>query len=72
MSTSEIEDPQALGIRATLNGSTVQDSHTSEMIFSVAHTISFLSQGTTLERGTILMMGTPPGEFRGEKGPEYR
>ncbi|KAH8770729.1 hypothetical protein F5883DRAFT_416185 [Diaporthe sp. PMI_573] len=61
VSTSEIEDPQALGIRATLNGSTVQDSHTSEMIFSVAHTISFLSQGTTLERGTILMMGTPPG-----------
>ncbi|RSL97805.1 hypothetical protein CDV31_012871 [Fusarium ambrosium] len=61
VSPSVIQDPQALGIRATLNGATVQDSHTREMIFSVAKTIAFLSQGTTLERGTIIMMGTPPG-----------
>lgn len=62
VSPSAIQDPQALGIRATLNGSTVQDSHTKEMIFSVAKTIAFLSQGTTLERGTVIMMGTPPGK----------
>ena len=62
VSPSVIQDPQALGIRATLNGSTVQDSHTREMIFSVAKTIAFLSQGTTLERGTVIMMGTPPGK----------
>lgn len=31
------------------------------MIFSVAKTIAFLSQGTTLERGTVIMLGTPPG-----------
>ncbi|KAH7024127.1 hypothetical protein EDB80DRAFT_558992 [Ilyonectria destructans] len=56
-----LEDPQNLAIEATLNGETVQKSHTREMIFSVAKTIAFLSQGTTLEQGTVIMMGTPPG-----------
>ncbi|KAJ4313784.1 hypothetical protein N0V84_009245 [Fusarium piperis] len=61
VSPSVIQDPQTLGIQAILNGTTVQDSHTREVIFPVAKTIAFLSQGTTLERGTVIMMGTPPG-----------
>lgn len=32
-----------------------------EMIFDIAKTISFLSQGTTLEKGTVIMTGTGPG-----------
>lgn len=31
------------------------------MIFDIAKTIAFLSQGTTLEKGTIIMTGTGPG-----------
>lgn len=31
------------------------------MIFDIPKTISFLSQGTTLERGTVIMTGTGPG-----------
>jgi 2-keto-4-pentenoate hydratase/2-oxohepta-3-ene-1,7-dioic acid hydratase in catechol pathway len=31
------------------------------MIFSISKTIAFLSQGTTLERGTVIMTGTGPG-----------
>ncbi|PKS12746.1 hypothetical protein jhhlp_000955 [Lomentospora prolificans] len=58
---SAISDPHNLRIRAILNGQTVQDSNTKEMIFDVATIISFLSQGTTLERGTIIMTGTGPG-----------
>ncbi|KAL8399544.1 hypothetical protein RB594_000073 [Gaeumannomyces avenae] len=54
-------DPHNVAIKSTLGGQTVQDSHTREMIFSVAKTIAFLSQGTTLERGTVIMLGTPPG-----------
>ncbi|KAG5756131.1 hypothetical protein H9Q69_000260 [Fusarium xylarioides] len=54
-------DPHSLGITATLNGETVQNSNTREMIFDVASIISFLSQGTILERGTIIMTGTGPG-----------
>ncbi|CAI4218729.1 unnamed protein product [Parascedosporium putredinis] len=53
--------PHNLRIRAILNGETVQDSSTKEMIFDVATIVSFLSQGTTLERGTIIMTGTGPG-----------
>lgn len=39
----------------------VQDSSTKEMIFGIADMIAFLSQGTTLERGSLIMTGTPPG-----------
>ncbi|OCK79786.1 fumarylacetoacetate hydrolase domain-containing protein 2A [Lepidopterella palustris CBS 459.81] len=61
VAASEIPVPENLAIKATLNGSVVQESHTKEMIFKVAKTIAFLSQGTTLERGTVIMLGTPPG-----------
>jgi 2-keto-4-pentenoate hydratase/2-oxohepta-3-ene-1,7-dioic acid hydratase in catechol pathway len=57
----EVPDPQALSIRAILNGETVQDGATSKMIFSVAQLVSFLSRGMTLEPGDIIITGTPPG-----------
>ncbi|KAL7894397.1 hypothetical protein HDV63DRAFT_412972 [Trichoderma sp. SZMC 28014] len=58
---SVISDPHNLQVKAIHNGNVVQDSNTKEMIFSIAKTISYLSQGTTLERGTIIMTGTGPG-----------
>ena len=59
--TDEIEDPQNLSIRCTLNGEVMQDGTTSKMIFSVAELISFLSQGMTLVPGDVIVTGTPPG-----------
>eukprot|EP00947_MAST-08B_sp_MAST-8B-sp1_P001868 g1868.t1 len=56
-----VPDPQALRLTTTLNGQMVQDSNTSDMIFSVAEIISFLSQGTTLHSGTVILTGTPEG-----------
>jgi 2-keto-4-pentenoate hydratase/2-oxohepta-3-ene-1,7-dioic acid hydratase in catechol pathway len=56
-----IPDPQQLNIRTIYNGQTVQDGNTSDMIFDVKRQISYLSQGTTLEAGTILLTGTPAG-----------
>ncbi|KAJ6114230.1 hypothetical protein N7486_000008 [Penicillium sp. IBT 16267x] len=61
VSPSVISEPQNLRIRAIHNSDTVQDSNTSEMIFTISKIISFLSQGTTLERGTVIMTGTGPG-----------
>ncbi|QKX58384.1 uncharacterized protein TRUGW13939_05506 [Talaromyces rugulosus] len=61
VSSSAIKDPHSLRIKAIHNGITVQDSNTNEMIFQVAQIISFLSRGTTLERGTVIMTGTGPG-----------
>ena len=57
----QISDPQNLSIKATHNGTVVQDGSTKEMIFGIAEMIAFLSQGTTLERGSLIMTGTPPG-----------
>jgi 2-keto-4-pentenoate hydratase/2-oxohepta-3-ene-1,7-dioic acid hydratase in catechol pathway len=57
----EISDPQALAIRATLNGQLVQDASTSQMIHSVADLIAFLSHGMTLEPGDVIATGTPSG-----------
>lgn len=58
VSSRLIKDPQSLRISTTLNGRTVQDSSTRDMIFGVARTISFLSQGTTLLPGDIIFTGT--------------
>ena len=57
----EIEDPQNLFIRCTLNDKIVQDGSTSKMIFSVAELVAFLSTGMTLEPGDVIITGTPPG-----------
>jgi 2-keto-4-pentenoate hydratase/2-oxohepta-3-ene-1,7-dioic acid hydratase in catechol pathway len=57
----DVPDPQALGIRAILNGTVMQDSSTSNMVFGVAEIISFISQGITLEPGDLILTGTPAG-----------
>ena len=56
-----IPDPQTLSIKAIYNGKTVQDGNTKDMIFDIKKQISYLSQGTTLEAGTIFLTGTPAG-----------
>lgn len=57
----QIPDPHNFRIKAIHNGNVVQDGNTKEMIFGIAETIAYLSQGTTLERGSLIMTGTPPG-----------
>ncbi len=61
ISSDEIPDPQTLRLTTRINGETMQDSTTGDMIFSVAELIAFLSQGTTLQPGTLLLTGTPEG-----------
>jgi 5-carboxymethyl-2-hydroxymuconate isomerase len=58
---AEIPDPQALRIRCLVNGETLQDSSTAEMVFSVAELIAYASRGITLEPGDLLVTGTPAG-----------
>ncbi|GAW24025.1 hypothetical protein ANO14919_136040 [Xylariales sp. No.14919] len=58
---SAIPDPQTLAIKTIYNGAVVQDGHTSDMIFSLRQQIAYLSQGTTLEAGSIILTGTPAG-----------
>ncbi|CAI7565199.1 unnamed protein product [Penicillium discolor] len=67
VSSSVISDPNNLAISTKLNGQTVQSSSTKDMIFGVAKTIAFLSQGTTLLPGDIIFTGTPQGVGMGRK-----
>ena len=57
----EIDDPQNLKLQTRVNGETMQDSNTSEMIFGVAELISFCSHSFTLEPGDVILTGTPWG-----------
>lgn len=54
-------DPDNLAFKGVLSGETMQESNTNDMIFSCAKAISFLSQGTTIEKGSVILMGTPSG-----------
>src|SRR5262249_29506572 len=58
---SEVPNPQALGIRAILNGETMQDSSTANMVFGVAEIVAFVSQAITLEPDDLIITGTPAG-----------
>jgi len=61
VTADEIPNPNDLKIKTILNGKTMQDWTTSDMIFDVPTLISFLSQGTTLLPGTAILTGTPQG-----------
>ena len=69
--TDEIPDPQNLSIKLRLNGETLQDSNTDQMIFGVAELVEFLSQFITLEPGDVVATGTPPGVGFARKPPVY-
>ncbi|KAI8257097.1 Fumarylacetoacetate hydrolase domain-containing protein 2-like protein [Colletotrichum sp. SAR11_239] len=60
-------DPQNLKIFTKVNGETVQNNNTKDMIFGIKKTIAFLSQGTTLLPGDIIFTGTPEGVGMGRK-----
>jgi 2-keto-4-pentenoate hydratase/2-oxohepta-3-ene-1,7-dioic acid hydratase in catechol pathway len=64
-------DPHALRIRLRLNGQTMQDSSTAQLIFGVDHIVSFLSQTVTLEPGDVIATGTPPGVGFARKPPVF-
>jgi len=67
----EIRNPNALRIRTLLNGATMQDSNTNDMIFDVPGLIEFLSGSTTLLPGTVILTGTPSGVGIARKPPRW-
>ena len=64
-----IPDPTKLRLKGSLNGETMQDCGTDDLIFSVSKLIAFLSQGTKLPAGTIILTGTPAGVGMGKDPP---
>lgn len=67
----EIADPHDLQIQFRLNGETMQDSTTAELIFRIPELIEFLSRSVTMEPGDIIATGTPPGVGFARKPPVF-
>jgi len=61
VTADEIADPQRLALATRVNGETMQDSSTAEMLFGVAELIEFCSRSFTLEPGDVILTGTPWG-----------
>lgn len=71
VSSAVLRDPQQVPLKCAVNGTVLQDGTTADQIFNVRQTISFLSQGTTLEPGSIILTGTPKGVGFARKPPIY-
>ncbi|WP_435310953.1 fumarylacetoacetate hydrolase family protein [Primorskyibacter sedentarius] len=71
VTADEVGDPQNLDVKLTLNGEVVQDSNTSDMIFTVAQCISHMSQFMKLVPGDIIATGTPSGVGMGMKPQRF-
>jgi 2-keto-4-pentenoate hydratase/2-oxohepta-3-ene-1,7-dioic acid hydratase in catechol pathway len=67
----EVGDPHELGIRLRLNGQTMQDSNTRQMIFRADDLIAYISQVVTLLPGDLIFTGTPPGVGVARKPPVW-
>lgn len=71
VTADEVPDPLKLRIQLRLNGKTMQDSNTSQMIFGVGETLAYLSQVFTLQPGDLIFTGTPPGVGFARKPPVF-
>lgn len=62
VSTRLIADPATLNLQTRINGHLRQDAGIDDLVFDVRYLIARLSTGTTLQKGSVIMTGTPGGE----------
>ena len=67
----EVGDPNDLAISLSVNGEMMQDSNTSDMMYSIAELVSILSNYVSWQPGDVMMTGTPPGVGYGMKPQRY-
>jgi 2-keto-4-pentenoate hydratase/2-oxohepta-3-ene-1,7-dioic acid hydratase in catechol pathway len=63
VSSEIIGNPSKLDLKTIINGDVRQEEGTADLLFGCPYLISYLSSGTTLQKGSIIMTGTPGGEF---------
>jgi len=71
VSADQVPDPQNLDLSMSLNGEVQQNSNTSDMIFSVAEIISYMSRFMTLKPGDLIATGTPEGVGMGQSPQRF-
>ena len=67
----ELQNPNALRIATRVNGETLQDWNTNDMIFDIPTIVEFLSASTTLLPGTVILTGTPHGVGMARTPPRW-
>lgn len=67
----EIKDPHNLDLWLKVNGETLQNSNTSDFVFDIPTSISYISQFMTLLPGDVISTGTPFGVGLGFDPPRY-
>ncbi|KAJ5534409.1 hypothetical protein N7527_000663 [Penicillium freii] len=71
VAASEIADPSRLKLKTIINGELRQEEGVHDLLFDCKYLISYLSQGTTLQKGSVIMTGTPGGVGAGLSPPQY-
>ena len=71
VTADEVADPHNLNISLTVNGETLQNSNTRELIFKIPQLIAYLSSVMTLESGDVISTGTPAGVGLGWNPPKW-
>jgi len=71
VTADDVEDPQSLDLRLSVNGALKQSANTGAMIYPVDALISWLSVGMTLPAGALIATGTPEGVGNAMTPPEY-
>jgi 2-keto-4-pentenoate hydratase/2-oxohepta-3-ene-1,7-dioic acid hydratase in catechol pathway len=71
VTTDEVPNPGALALWTEVNGERRQNSNTADLIFGVAHIVSYVSQFMTLLPGDVIPTGTPSGVGLGFKPPKF-
>jgi 2-keto-4-pentenoate hydratase/2-oxohepta-3-ene-1,7-dioic acid hydratase in catechol pathway len=71
VSIDEVDLARGLPIETLVSGEVLQSSNTSELVFSVPELIAWISQGTTLEPGDVILTGTPAGVGAARTPPRW-
>lgn len=67
----EVADPQALGVKLSVNGRVLQDSTTGHLVFDVPRLVAFCSEVFTLEVGDVIATGSPRGLAKDYDPPAF-
>lgn len=62
MNSTLVGDPAKLQLKTVVNGEVRQEESVGDLLFDCAYLISYLSSGTTLRKGSVIMTGTPGGK----------
>lgn len=71
VSLDEVELERGLALETRLNGEVVQSASTADLIFSVPDLVAWITQGTTLDEGDVILTGTPSGVGAARTPPRF-